>query len=466
MSDRLGHKGTGAKISGPPPAFGNCNSSDKHGLAHGVLRLTRTAARGRVSYADEVGCGMIRLAQVFACGAAMLLWLPLRLLAVEVSVEQAVAVAFEKNPDLAATAQELTIAQSALQRANYVSQFNPELATDTDYRLRRGRSNAMEWRARFSQQLEVFGQPALRRRSAALEYQRTQEEVHDQIRLLAAAVKMTFYEALRERRRSELLAELEALDQRLFRAAQARFEAGEIGQIDLNLSRVRYGESRRAKIDGVELYRLECSSLGRLLGNAVGSEPEPAGELTVELAKADLPNLLTTAHANRPDEKAAQTEVVRLKNETLLNRRLALPNPTVGTLLGHEQNTERFGGLSIALSVPIFNRRQAEATAVAGQLARSQQRLRAVELNIEHEVRDAHGRYLAALRGLRASQEDVVGPATESFSLLEDAFNAGKLDLLSLSVAERQAFEARIGYLDAWFNLASAKVSLELAVSR
>jgi outer membrane protein TolC len=88
-----------------------------------------------------------------------------------------------------------------------------------------------------------------------------------------------------------------------------------------------------------------------------------------------------------------------------------------------------------------------------------------VELNVEHEVRDAHNRYLTALRGLRASQKNVVQPARESFGLLEQAFNAGKLDLLSLSVAERQAFEARIGNLDAWFNLASARVSLDLAVS-
>ena len=87
-----------------------------------------------------------------------------------------------------------------------------------------------------------------------------------------------------------------------------------------------------------------------------------------------------------------------------------------------------------------------------------------MELNVEREVRDAHGRYLAALQGLRASQQEVVEPARESFGLLEDSFKAGKLDLLSLSVAEREAFEARIGYLDAWFNLAAAKVSLDLTV--
>jgi hypothetical protein len=80
-------------------------------------------------------------------------------------------------------------------------------------------------------------------------------------------------------------------------------------------------------------------------------------------------------------------------------------------------------------------------------------------------VHNAHSRYIAALHGLRASQDDGVGPARESFGLLlEDALNAGKLDLLSFSIAERQAFEARIGDLDAWFNLASAKVSFDLAV--
>jgi cobalt-zinc-cadmium efflux system outer membrane protein len=275
---------------------------------------------------------------------------------------------------------------------------------------------------------------------------------------------MTFYDALRERRRGELLAELESLDRRLLDAARARFEAGEIGQIDLNLTRVRYGESRRARIDSLEAYQLQRSSLGRVLGNAAGAEPEPASDVKIQPLGKHLENLLALARANRPDIKAAQMEMSRLKTEAQLNGRLALPNPTVGTFFGHEQNTEHLGGLSLGVSIPIFNRRQADATAIAGRLAQSQQRFRAVELNIEHEVRDAHSRYLAALRALRASQEDVVGPARESFGLLEDAFNAGKLDLLSLSVAERQAFEARIGYLEAWFNLASARVALDLAV--
>jgi outer membrane protein TolC len=407
---------------------------------------------------------MARFSGVATCSYLILFLVPASLFASAVSLDQAVEIAVENNPDLAAVANELTIAQSEIQRANYISQFNPELLGEGDYRYRGGGSNSQEWRGRLSQQLEIFGQPALRRRSAAIGYQGTQANVHNQVLLLSASVKMTFYEAVHERDRSELLKDLEKLDYRLFDAARARFEAGEIGQIDLNLSRVRYGESRRARIDAVEGYRLRRSILGRLLGDAAGSEPEPSGDLKIEPLKVDLVTLLANARVNRPDAKAAKMEIARLQTEGQLNQRLALPNPTVGPLLGHEQTNERFVGLSVAFSLPIFNRRQAEATAIAGSLAQSRQRLRAIELNVDHGVRDAYSRYVAALRGLRASQEDVVGPARESFGLLEEAFKAGKLDLLSVSVAERQAFEAQIGYLDSWFNLASARVSLDLAV--
>jgi cobalt-zinc-cadmium efflux system outer membrane protein len=407
---------------------------------------------------------MLKCLWVLACAIAIFIWDQPNLLAAEVTLDQAVAIALEKNPDLAAAANELLVARGEIQRAEYISQFNPQVLSGFDYRTRSGRSNSQDWRAGLSQQLEVFGQRALRQQSAKLGYQRTEAEIRNQVRLLTAAVKMTFYEALRARKRSSLLTELEALNHKLADAARTRFDAGEIGQIDFNLARVRYGESRRALIDGAETYRLECSSLGRLLGNAVGAEPEPAGELKAEPLHTDMEKLLDQAKANRADLKAAQTETRRVQAEMKLNSRLALPNPTIGAFGGHEQNTERFIGIAVEIPLPIFNRRQGEATALAGRLAQAQQKVRATELNVEHEVRDAYGKYAAALRALKASQEDVVAPARESFGLLEAAFNAGKLDLLSLSVAERQSFDAQMGYLDAWFNFTAAKTSLDLAV--
>src|ERR1700722_15285176 len=331
--------------------------------------------------------------------------------AAEITLDQAVEIALEKNPDLAAAANELLVAQGEIQRANYISQFNPQVLSGFDYRARSGKSNSQDWRTGLSQELEIFGQRGLRQQSAKLGYQRTEAEVRNQGRFLPQPFKMTFYKAVRARNRSKLLTELEALNHKLADAAQTRFKAGEIGQIDFNLARVRYGESRSELINGIEIYRLECSSLGRLLGNAVGAEPEPAAELVAEPLHVDMGNLLDVAKAKRPDLKAARAEVWRLQSEAALNSKLALPNPTIGVFVGHEQNTERFAGLALGIPLPLFNRRQGEATAIVGRLSQARNKLRATELNVEQEVRDAYSKYTAALRVLRASQDDIVAPA-------------------------------------------------------
>src|ERR1700722_2040870 len=262
--------------------------------------------------------------------------------AAEITLDQAVEIALEKNPDLAAAANELLVASGEIQRASYLSQFNPQILSGFDYRTRSGKSNSQDWRTGLSQELEIFGQRGLRQQSARLGYEKTEADVRDQVRLLTAAVKMTFYEALRARNRSKLLTDLEALNHKLADAAKSRFESGEIGQIDFNLARVRYGESRSQLIDGNELYRLQCSSLGRLLGNAAGPEPQPIGDLVAEPSRLDPEKLLTLARAKRPDLAAAKAEISQLQNEAALNKKLVLPNPTIGAFVGHEQNTERF----------------------------------------------------------------------------------------------------------------------------
>ena len=157
----------------------------------------------------------------------------------EISLDEAVAIALNNNPDYAAAARELTVARAELERAGYVSQFNPELESSGDYKQRSDRSNSQDWRVGLSQQLEIFGQPALRRQSARFAFDRTSADIRNQARLLSAGVELTFYESVRARSETDLFSELAELDRKLNDAGQARFSAGEISQIDANLARVR-----------------------------------------------------------------------------------------------------------------------------------------------------------------------------------------------------------------------------------
>lgn len=381
-----------------------------------------------------------------------------------VSLEDAIAFAIAANPDYAAASRELLFVHGELVRANYISQYNPEASAGGDYRHSSEQWDSEDWRVDLSQQLEVFGQPALRRQSAHYAVNRAAADFANQKRLLIAAVKLTYYAAVRERLATNLFKELAALDGRLNDAAQARLKAGEIGQIDANLARVRYGQSRRALLEAFDRYQIERLSLGRLLGGAAGAKPEPAGDLQVEPLPVDLEKLVAMARDNRPDYRAAKLEIARLETEAKLNRRLALPNPTVGAFLGREVVAERFYGVTIGVPLPLFNRRQAEATQIDARLLQARDRLRALDLDIAREVAAGWDRYRTALEVVEINRSSIVAPARESFELLDAAFVAGKLDLLSLSVAERQAFEARIGDVNAQFNLAAAEVALDLAV--
>ena len=126
----------------------------------------------------------------------------------QVSLTDAVTIAKAHNPDLAAVAQELGIAEGQVSKARYLSQSNFESDNEAWYRVRTNRSNSQDWRVAMKQEFEVFGQRALRIKSASINYDETAANLRDQTRLLVAAVKMTFYDAIRSSRRVSLAREM------------------------------------------------------------------------------------------------------------------------------------------------------------------------------------------------------------------------------------------------------------------
>jgi cobalt-zinc-cadmium efflux system outer membrane protein len=381
----------------------------------------------------------------------------------QISLDRALELMRHSNPELSVVRNELTVAKGELQRASYLSQFNFQVASEGNYRARSTRSNAQDWRVGFIQEFEVFGQRGLRQKAATLGLNANIAQLGDRMRLLEGATKLTFYDALRARDELGLLSELAKLDFRVLQAARVRMEAGEINAVEYNSAQIRYGQTHNALLGASETYRLQRSSLGRLLGGQAGPEPQPAGQTRLKPIKVEIEDLLVSARKSRPDLRTRQLEIARIDTEAALNQRLNAPNPAIGVFLGHENNTERFIGPMLGFSVPIFNRRVGEATILAGRRAQAKDQLRATELDIEQQVRDAYNRYVTARQSLAIYEQEVVAPARESFGLLETAFTEGKIDLLRLSVAEREAFEARMAYVNAWFNVLAAQTAIELA---
>jgi len=381
----------------------------------------------------------------------------------QVSLADAVEIAKLHNPDLAVLAQDLAIADGELQKAHYLSQSNFEGDTETWYRARTNRSNSQDWRLAMRQEFEIFGQRSLRIRAASINRDEMAANVRDATRLLIATVKMTFYDAIRSLRRMNLAREMADLDQRLLDAAQSRLKEGEVAPIDYGLAQVRFGRSQRALVEVREEFRAQRSALGRVLGGFLGPEPMPQEANDAREFPLALGTLQSSARLARPDLRARQLELARLDAEAALNQRLNLPNPIIGAFFGHESNTEHLMGPSMGFSVPLFNHRSAEAAIIEAQRRQAAQRLRATDLDIDRQVRDAFNQYLAARQALTVYQEQVIAPAREIMQLHETAFHEGKIDLFRLTFAERESFEARAGYIEAQFGVDAAAVALELA---
>src|SRR5579871_3173616 len=95
----------------------------------------------------------------------------------QVSLTDAIAIAKAHNPDLAAVAQELGIAAGQTEKARYLSQSNFESDNEAWYRARTNRSNSQDWRLAMRQEFEIFGQRALRIKSASINYDETAANV-------------------------------------------------------------------------------------------------------------------------------------------------------------------------------------------------------------------------------------------------------------------------------------------------
>ena len=381
----------------------------------------------------------------------------------KVSLDEAVALARLHNPDLAAVAQNVAIAEGEVKKAHYLTQSNFEGDTESWYRSRTNRSNSQDWRIAMQQEFEIFGQRSLRIKSASIGRDEVEANLLDATRLLIATVKLTFYDALRARSRVGLAGDMADLDGRLLEAASSQLKAGEVAPIELGLAQVQFGRSRRALVESQEEFRAQRAALGRILGGFLGPEPTPQEASTQVETPPDLGALEASARRSRPDLRARQLELARLDTEAALNERLNLPNPIVGAFVGHESNTEHLFGPSIGFSIPLFNRRSAEAAIIEAQRRQAEQRLRATDLDIERQVRDAYNQYLTAKKALAIYRQDVIAPAREIMELHERAFRERKIDLFRFSFAERESFDAQAGYIEAQFGVNAAAVALELA---
>ena len=325
-----------------------------------------------------------------------------------------------------------------------------------------------------TQELPIRGRLGLLGKAAGQAAATAQSHADSEILTFETSLRLVFADlALAQARLGALESGLAELN-RLVEVLRTREEAGE-GSLFDRLRAEREIADIAADLEAAEVDRLgaqaqlasffrpgtdptQLRAVGPPIGTAMTAQPVPP-----------LGTLLAEALAHRPDYRALELGHERWETERRAATRLRLPSASLsGGLKRTDSPTAISSGyaLTASVSVPIFNRGQAQvARAQAAQARVNSERLQ-LGGRIERDVRTAHAEASRYAALMDRYQNESVEPAGELVSIAAAAYEEGEYGILELLDAHRVKLSADQRLLDLSGVARRAGIELDHAIGR
>ncbi len=369
------------------------------------------------------------------------------------TLEEALRLAQERNPNLAAARNAVEVAEAG--RIDARIRPNPAVSFGSEgYPLfepsRPSFINNQELTLRFDQEIELAGRRRLRTEAAEVGVSAAQATFRDQERRLAFEVRRAYYAVVLAK--ADLEVARVALDEidKVISLNRARYQHGEISGGELRriqVERLRFVDDQFA----AELaWRNARSSLLALFNagdlaaefDVVESlnpadSPAPRPQAPPRAATGpDTATLRAQALAARPDLLAAQREVQRADTETRLQRALRTPNVTVGG--GYKRdlgvNAVVFG---LTVPLPLFNRNLGGVARAEAERRQAANRAAATATGVLLDVQQAINAIDVARARVDYIEREYLKPSRESRDIVLASYRLGTADLIDFLDAQR-----------------------------
>jgi outer membrane protein, heavy metal efflux system len=375
----------------------------------------------------------------------------------------AVEIALLNNRRLQATYQALAVAQADLVQAGLLE--NPVLV-GSSLQPGEGGGRALLNVGIVQNLLSILTRPSKKALSEA-QLEKAELEVGHAVLQLVSEVEAAYYEAVAARQVVAMHRLISDAADASSEMAQRLSEAGNLSALDeahergvLETSRVNLARSETRLVDARE----RLTSLLGLWGERVEFElPEALPELPVEAEALDGLEALAVQH--RLDLAAAGREVEILAAALGVSRNWRW---MVVAQIGLDSERELDGawlhGPSLALELPIFDRRQAQLARLEAELRRSEQNLAAMAVEIRSDVRRQRDR-LAMTRRLVEHYRDAIIPLREQIvTLTQERYDFMLTGVFELLMAKRDEYAGYQDYVEGLRDYWQTRTALQRAV--
>lgn len=385
---------------------------------------------------------------------ALLLWqLPAWALAREIGIDDALQAAAGSNPELAASARDIGIAQGLREQAGLLR--NPTLSWGQEGTESRNRTTTIA----ISQPLELGGQ----RRARVALAERGQEAAilsaqarHNQLR---GEVISAFYAALRAQERERLALQSVELAQRGVAAAEGRVRAGKAPPLEAKRAQVQLAEVRleqdRARRERADANQALATLMGRASPDFTGVRDDSGRSLPA----VPNPDELMRRLGDSAEMRLAQTRIDEGEAAVRLAKTQRIPDLDVS--LGTQEavdagNRDRIAVIGLSLPLPLFDRNQGNILAESRRADQARDLRNATELRLRQETQQALQQWGTAQSEVDAFRQTILPNAQTAVESATRGFEMGKFGFLDVLDAQRTLITARDQYLRALAQVSDA----------
>jgi cobalt-zinc-cadmium efflux system outer membrane protein len=383
-----------------------------------------------------------------------------QLLAGELTIDKAVAIALVNNRELRAVLARANVARADLVQAGLlenplfgVSLLDGDAGTEIEYTL-------------FQNFLIVFTLSA-RKKIAAGQFEGARLEVAQTILDLIAEIKRSYYTLLADRQALELYSQVLDATGAAAELSRRQYATGTLSLREQALQQSFFAQAALAAARAETRFAADRETLNRLLGLW---GPQTAWELPARLP--DMPDILPLladlerkAVAQRLDlaSRRAEVEAVHMAlGYTRQNRWLSVLGLSFTVERDFDGTYSRGPGLEFGL--PLFDRGQGRLAKLEAELAEAENRYAQLAIDVRAQVREAQARLAAAHGAVKHYREAILPLADRVVAETLKFYNGMLVDVYALLDAKRAQLDAARDYIATWRDFWIAWIDLERAL--
>lgn len=375
----------------------------------------------------------------------------------EVTIDQAIHQALDKNLGLLAERFNVSIAEARILTARL--RPNPVFSFGADYQDVLGTgfnpingAGPAEVNVRTDFVLERGGKREHRIELAQNARSVAQLQLLNSTRALILDVQSAFVDVLLAKENLALARENLKAFSGIVEVNSNRVRAGDLAKVELVRSQVAALQFRNAVRQAESRLRIARNRLQALMGRVVFSDAfDAVGGLRRDAVPLMIEDVQRQALELRPDLLAANRDQARSLADLRLQIAQGKVDYTVGAQYHRQYGNARGNSMGFFFSapLPVFNRNQGEIERAQREQQQIQARIRALQAEIQSQVQNAYQQYATARDLLSSIEKDMLEQARDVREITEYSYRRGEASFVELLDAQRAFNDTMQGYNEA-----------------